>query len=148
MSAKRTATAPALSPSDVSWIHEQLAASAIASGGRGGLQLVRVDDLSPDPANVRLHPEKNHEATRASLKRFGQRTPIVVQRQGMIVRAGNDRLRIFLEEGSIYRCGRRQGHSCGPGSFLDATTHREKGLRLDLDWWPVGSVQEPKRPGP
>jgi site-specific DNA-methyltransferase (adenine-specific) len=32
------------------------------------------------------------EAIVASLSRFGQRTPIVVQRKGMVVRAGNGRL--------------------------------------------------------
>lgn len=99
MASNRTGSVPAVSPSDVPWIHEQLAASAIAADGKGGLLLVAVDELSADPANVRRHPEKNHEATRASLKRFGQRTPIVVQSQGMVVRAGNDRLQLFREEG-------------------------------------------------
>lgn len=84
---------------DVPWIHPTLAESAIAADGAGGLLLVPVSDLQHDAANARLHPEKNHEATRSALKRFGQRLPIVVQRQGMIVRAGNDRLSIFREEG-------------------------------------------------
>lgn len=90
---------PAISTADVPWINVQLAASAIAASGNGGLRLVPVGELSKDPANVRQHPEKNHAATRASLKRFGQRTPIVVQSDDMIVRAGNDRLAIFCEEG-------------------------------------------------
>ena len=88
-----------LSASDVPWIHPELASSAIAAGGAGGLGLIAVSALANDPSNVRRHGEKNHEATRASLRKFGQRTPIVVQKQGMVVRAGNDRLAIFREEG-------------------------------------------------
>lgn len=97
-SASAVATA-SLSTSDVPWIHPELAASAIAAGGAGGLQLLPVGQFSLDPSNVRQHGEKNHETTRSSLRKFGQRTPIVVQKQGMIVRAGNDRLAIFREEG-------------------------------------------------
>lgn len=53
---------------------------------------IPIDNLTPDPRNVRLHPTKNMEAIKASLARFGQRTPIIVQKQGMVVRAGNGRL--------------------------------------------------------
>ncbi len=52
---------------------------------------VPIDTLTPDPANARKHGEKNMAAIRASLSRFGQRAPIVVQRQGMVIRAGNGR---------------------------------------------------------
>jgi DNA modification methylase len=51
-----------------------------------------IADLVLDAANARRHPEKNMEAIVASLTRFGQRLPIVVQKQGMIVRAGNGRV--------------------------------------------------------
>jgi len=51
-----------------------------------------IDTLVPDAANARKHDEKNIEAIVRSLQRFGQRLPIVVQKQGMIVRAGNGRL--------------------------------------------------------
>lgn len=50
---------------------------------------VPIEDLHPDPANARKHGEKNLEAIKASLHAYGQRKPIVVQRKGMIVRAGN-----------------------------------------------------------
>jgi ParB-like chromosome segregation protein Spo0J len=50
---------------------------------------VPIADLNLDPANARTHGEKNLAAIRASLAQFGQRKPIVVQRAGMIVRAGN-----------------------------------------------------------
>lgn len=51
--------------------------------------LLRIDELHPDPTNARKHSERNVQAIAASLKMFGQRRPIVVQEDGMIVRAGN-----------------------------------------------------------
>src|SRR5690554_875119 len=95
-----TLTSPA-SPADVPYIHPDLAAAALAAdaAGTGGLRLVPLAELTPDPANVRQHPERNLEAVEASLQRFGQRTPIVVQRQGMVVRAGNARLAVFKKLG-------------------------------------------------
>ena len=53
---------------------------------------VSIDSLNLDPANARLHDEKNLAAIKGSLARFGQRLPLVVQKQGMIVRAGNGRV--------------------------------------------------------
>lgn len=53
---------------------------------------VPIDSLTLDPANARAHDEKNLSAIEASLSRFGQRLPIVVQKQGLIVRAGNGRV--------------------------------------------------------
>jgi len=53
---------------------------------------VPIESLHPDPANARAHGEQNIAAITASLRRFGQRLPLVVQRDGMIVRAGNGRL--------------------------------------------------------
>jgi hypothetical protein len=52
---------------------------------------VPVDSLHLDPANVRRHPERNLDAIKASLARFGQQKPIVVDADG-IVRAGNGTL--------------------------------------------------------
>jgi DNA modification methylase len=51
-----------------------------------------IDALTPDPANARTHGDRNLAAIRASLSKFGQRKPVVVQRQGMVVRAGNGTL--------------------------------------------------------
>lgn len=51
--------------------------------------LVSIDKLHPDPTNARKHSERNVQAIAASLKMFGQRRPIVVQKSSMIVRAGN-----------------------------------------------------------
>ncbi|MCH8270223.1 MAG: site-specific DNA-methyltransferase [Planctomycetes bacterium] len=53
---------------------------------------VPVADLHLDPANARRHGDRNVEAIAASLSRWGQRAPLVVQRDGMVVRAGNGRL--------------------------------------------------------
>lgn len=53
---------------------------------------VAVDTLVLDPANARLHGEQNLASIKASLQRFGQRQPVVVQREGSIVRAGNGRV--------------------------------------------------------
>ena len=54
-------------------------------------ELVPIASLSLDPANLRKHPEKNLQAIVASLKRFGQQKPIVIDANG-IVRAGNGTL--------------------------------------------------------
>jgi hypothetical protein len=51
-----------------------------------------IDTLIQDPANARKHDDRNIEALMASLQKFGQRQPIVVQQQGRVVRAGNARV--------------------------------------------------------
>ncbi|HZN46557.1 MAG TPA: ParB N-terminal domain-containing protein [Ramlibacter sp.] len=53
---------------------------------------VKVSELQQDPANARKHNDRNLKAIKASLSKFGQRKPIVVQRDGMVVRAGNGTL--------------------------------------------------------
>ena len=55
---------------------------------------VPVESLTLDPANARKHPERNLETIKGSLERFGFRQPVVVQKQGMIVRAGNARVQV------------------------------------------------------
>jgi ParB-like chromosome segregation protein Spo0J len=52
---------------------------------------VPIGSVQFDPANVRRHGEKNLDAIKASLSRFGQQKPIVVDADG-IVRAGNGTL--------------------------------------------------------
>lgn len=49
---------------------------------------VQIDSIQPDPANLRRHPEKNLDAIRGSLARFGQQRPIIVDGRGIIL-AGN-----------------------------------------------------------
>jgi ParB-like chromosome segregation protein Spo0J len=55
------------------------------------IETVPVGYLSQDPANARKHDEKNITAIMASLRRFGQQKPIVVDISN-VVRAGNGTL--------------------------------------------------------
>ena len=55
------------------------------------IETVSIDSLSADPANARKHGERNLDAIAASLRRFGQQKPIVVDSHG-VVRAGNGQL--------------------------------------------------------
>ena len=50
-----------------------------------------IADLSEDPANARRHGARNLDQIRASLRRFGQQKPIVVDAAN-VVRAGNGTL--------------------------------------------------------
>ena len=54
-------------------------------------ELVPIDSLTFDPSNVRKHGEQNLATIKASLNRFGQQKPIVVDANG-VVRAGNGTL--------------------------------------------------------
>lgn len=63
------------------------------------VHLVSVDDLNLDSANVRRHPKRSIEAIMASLAEFGQRKPLIVQKEGMVVRAGNGMLQAARELG-------------------------------------------------
>lgn len=56
-------------------------------------------ELHEDPANVRRHGKKNVAAIRASLKRFGQVEPLVVQAGSGKVIGGNGRLSVMRELG-------------------------------------------------
>lgn len=62
-------------------------------GGGGELRIESrsVADLSNDPANARKHNEANIAAIVASLRRFGQQKPIVIDSNN-VVRAGNGTL--------------------------------------------------------
>lgn len=74
---------------------------------------VPVGDLILDPDNARFHPQDNIDAIKASLTRFGQDQPLVVQKGTRVVRKGNGRLQaarelgwshvavVFVEEDSI-----------------------------------------------
>lgn len=55
---------------------------------------VPIAQLHPDPENVRLHPERNIEAIKASFVRFGQQAPAVyvVRRGKKIIIKGNGML--------------------------------------------------------
>ena len=52
---------------------------------------IKVADLHSDPANARTHSPENLLAIRASLSRFGQQKPVVIDAKN-VVRAGNGTL--------------------------------------------------------
>ena len=68
-------------PADLSHIAEQLRPLAVPCA-----------DLLLDPANARRHPELNLEALKGSLRVYGQRKPLVVNRRTGIIEAGNGTL--------------------------------------------------------
>lgn len=59
---------------------------------------VKIGDLVLDPANARKHSPRNIKAIAASLQRFGQQKPIVVDKSN-VVRAGNGQLQAAMELG-------------------------------------------------
>ncbi len=60
---------------------------------------VKLESLTEDPKNARLHDEKNLTAIRTSLSRFGQVEPLVVQAESGIVIGGNGRLQAMRSLG-------------------------------------------------
>lgn len=73
---------------DLSHIHESLREMAVP-----------ISSLQFDPKNARKHDRRNLDAIKTSLEKFGFRQPIIVQKQGMIVRAGNGRMMASQELG-------------------------------------------------
>lgn len=61
--------------------------------------VVDIDSLTFDPENARLHPEKNMEAIKASLQRYGQLKPVVARTGSQVVVAGNGTLKAARELG-------------------------------------------------
>ncbi len=55
------------------------------------LELINIEDLTLDPNNARKHNKKNLEAIAKSLQQFGQRKPIVITQDNVVV-AGNGTL--------------------------------------------------------
>lgn len=66
---------------DLSYIAESLRPLAVPIG-----------DLVLDPANARKHGKKNLDAIKASLRVYGQRHPVIVNKRTGHVEAGNGRL--------------------------------------------------------
>jgi len=50
---------------------------------------VLIDSVALDPSNAMDHPSENLEAIRGSLAKYGQRKPVVVNRNGNVIEAGN-----------------------------------------------------------
>lgn len=55
------------------------------------LETISIQSLSQDPANLRKHSERNLDAIAASLRKFGQQKPLVVDRNNVVL-AGNGTL--------------------------------------------------------
>lgn len=55
------------------------------------IEQILISDLSHDPANLRKHSERNLAAIVASLRKFGQQHPIIINDQNIVL-AGNGRL--------------------------------------------------------
>jgi DNA modification methylase len=63
------------------------------------IETVPIESLHLDPSNVRTHGARNMSAICASLKRFGQAEPLVVQQETGRVIGGNGRLQAMNELG-------------------------------------------------
>ncbi|MCG3134750.1 MAG: hypothetical protein HMLKMBBP_02111 [Planctomycetes bacterium] len=83
--------------------HDATPATESGMPRRGGLQIVRrrLDALTLDPANARKHGPRNLEAIRASLARFGQVEPVLVQKGTGRVIGGNGRIAVLREMGAV-----------------------------------------------
>ena len=55
------------------------------------IESIHIDELIFDPANVRTHDNKNLDAIKGSLAKFGQQKPIVISAEGIVI-AGNGTL--------------------------------------------------------
>jgi len=55
------------------------------------IETCSIQSLSPDPANVRKHSQRNLDAIAASLRKFGQQKPLVVDKNNIVL-AGNGTL--------------------------------------------------------
>ena len=60
------------------------------------IEKVPIETLQPDPANARSHDQRNIASIKASLRRFGQRKPLVVAKDYTVV-AGNGTLQAMTE---------------------------------------------------
>lgn len=64
-----------------------------------GKLMFPIAKLRPDPRNLRTHDERNVEAIKASLKKWGWRGVIVARKKDRVVIAGNARLQAAKELG-------------------------------------------------
>lgn len=60
---------------------------------------VPIDSIYPDPANERIHDEKNLAAIRQSIEKFGQHQVVTVWKEKNIVVAGNARHKVMKDLG-------------------------------------------------
>lgn len=102
------------------------------------LERVPLDQLELDPENVRLHGEKSVAGIAASLQRFGQRTPIVVDARGRVLK-GNGTLAAARRLGWTHLDVVRTELS-GPEARAYAIA--DNAVRLLSEWDQDGLVQQ------
>lgn len=62
------------------------------------IEKVKIETLVPDPSNFRIHTTKNLDAIKASLRMFGQQSPLVVGKNNVVLK-GNGGLKCMIELG-------------------------------------------------
>lgn len=62
------------------------------------IESLQIESLTLDPNNARSHDDKNLRAIKGSLKEFGQRKPIVITSDNVVI-AGNGTLQAALDLG-------------------------------------------------
>jgi len=63
---------------------------------------VKLSEIMPDPANERTHSRQNLDSIRASLVKYGQREPLVVNQKTGMIEAGHGRYVVMQELGWEY----------------------------------------------
>lgn len=91
------------------------------------VERVPIAELSPDPANARKHDRRSVDAIKASLKRFGQQKPLVID-AGNIVRAGNGTLAAAKELGWTHLDCVRTSLSSGDATAYSIADNRASDL--------------------
>jgi hypothetical protein len=61
------------------------------------IETVAIDSILENPANTRIHSDTQLQSLAASLKRFGQRIPLVVNEKDRIILVGNGRFRAMRD---------------------------------------------------
>jgi ParB-like chromosome segregation protein Spo0J len=103
-------------------------------GDRGesmAVEVIAVADLHPDPANLRRHPARNLATIKASLARFGQQKPIIIDANN-VVRAGNGTLAAAIALGwDSIRCVRTD--LCGTDATAYSIADNQSALQATWD---------------
>ncbi len=92
-----------------------------------------IDQLFFDPANARKHGSRNLDAIKASLKKFGQQKPIVVDANNTVL-AGNGTLRAAYELGWAHiQCVRSSLRAVEASAFAIADNRTAELAEWDME---------------
>jgi len=72
---------------------------------------VPIAGLTPDPHQARRHDRRSIDEIKVSLKAHGQKKPIVIQRDGMVTKAGHGTIEAASELGWTHLAAVRSGDS-------------------------------------